>query len=376
MTKKEMKQIPMVDLQAELQLIRKPILEKVTEILDSGKYILGEEGEMLENSIAEYIGVSHALGVGNGTDALQLALKALNINPGDEVITTPFTFFATGEAIAQAGARPVFVDIEEETYNIDPSKIEQAITENTKAIIIVHLFGKAANMQEIMKLAKTHNLWVIEDACQAFGTEYNGKKAGSIGDIGCFSFFPSKNLGAFGDAGLITTDNKNIYKTIKHLRNHGSARKYYHSSIGVNSRLDELQAGMLRVKLNYLDIFLHHRSEIARRYTESFAPASLIKTPPVPERRDHTFHQYCIEVNRRDQLAAALNNHGIASAIYYPIPLHLQEAFHYLHYKKGDFPIAEKVADRILALPISPTMSYRDQDYIISKVKYFLKNNE
>lgn len=369
----KMNQIPMMDLKEELALIKSPILATLTEVLDSGEYILGEKGAQLEKLIAEYAQASYGLGVANGTDALQLSLQALNIGPGDEVITTPFTFFATAEVIAQVGAKPVFVDIEEETYNINPSKIKDALTKNTKAIIVVHLYGQTAKMEEIMKLAKTHNLYVIEDACQAIGAEYNGRRVGAIGDIGCFSFFPSKNLGAFGDAGLVVTNQSKLYEKVCKLRNHGSEEKYLHSSIGMNSRLDEFQAAILLVKLNHLDIFLHKRKEVARRYTEHLN--NLLKTPSIIEDRKHTFHQYCIELNNRDELAVALKNNGIASAIYYPIPLHLQPAFNYLHYKKGDFPIAEKTAERILALPISPMLSFHNQDSIISTVQKFLENN-
>lgn len=373
MSNNKYNQIPMIDLKEELKLIRTPILEALIEVLDSGEYILGEKGEKLERLVAQYAGASYGIGVANGTDALTLSLQALNIGPGDEVITTPFTFFATAEAIAQVGAKPVFVDIEEDTYNMDPSKMEETITQNTKAIIVVHLYGQVAKMEEIMKIAEAHDLRVIEDACQAIGSEYDGKRIGALGDIGCFSFFPSKNLGAFGDAGLIVTNQNKLYERVLELRNHGSEKKYHHSSIGMNSRLDEFQAAILLVKLNYLDIFLHKRKEVARRYTESLH--HLLKTPPISENRNHTFHQYCIELGSRDELASELKSKGIASAIYYPIPLHLQQAFDYLQYKKGDFPIAEKVAERILALPISPTLTFQSQDYVISTIKNFLKNN-
>ncbi|WP_068672718.1 DegT/DnrJ/EryC1/StrS aminotransferase family protein [Oceanobacillus sp. Castelsardo] len=363
--------IPMIDLKEELKLIRTPILEMMTEVLDSGEYILGEKGEQLEKIIASYVQASYGLGTANGTDALLLALKALDIGPGDEVITTPLTFFATGEVIAEVGAKPIFVDIDEETYNIDPTKIEKAITKNTKAILVVHLYGKAANMKDIMDIADAYGLKVIEDACQAIGTEYNGKRVGAIGDVGCFSFFPSKNLGAFGDAGFIVTNQKEIYEKIKSLRNHGSKKKYHHSLIGMNSRMDEFQAAVLLVKFNFLDIFLHKRKEVAKRYSEDLP--SILRTPDKHNNREHTFHQYCIELDKRDELASFLNNKGIATAVYYPIPLHLQEAFDYLNYKLGDFPVAEKVAKRILALPISPTLTFRDQNYIISCVKHFLQ---
>ncbi|MFD1848472.1 DegT/DnrJ/EryC1/StrS family aminotransferase [Oceanobacillus bengalensis] len=363
--------IPMVDLKAELKSIRTPVLEMVSEVLDSGVYIQGEKVEKLEKIVASYVEASYGLGVGNGTDALLLSIKALDIGPGDEVITTPFTFFATGEAIAEAGATPVFVDIEEDTYNINPLEIEKAITENTKAIIVVHLFGKVANMKQIMEIAKTHHLKVIEDACQAIGSEYEGKRVGAIGDIGCFSFFPSKNLGAYGDAGFIVTNQQGLYEKMKMLRNHGSEKKYQHALIGMNSRLDELQAGILLVKFNFLDTFLQKRKEIANRYTESLS--SFLKTPQIYNNRAHTFHQYCIELDDRDKLAAYLQDSGISSAIYYPIPLHLQQAFSHYNYKKGDFPVAERTAERILALPISPMLTSIDQTKIIATVNEFVE---
>lgn len=365
--------IPMVDLKEELKWIRTPILNKLTEVLDSGDYILGEKGEQLEKAIANYIGSSFSLGVGNGTDALTLSLLALDIGPGDEVITTPFTFFATAEAIAQVGARPVFVDIEKDTYNMDPAKIEEVITDKTKAIIVVHLFGRACDMEPIMEIARNFHLKVVEDACQSIGTEYHGQKTGAIGDIGCFSFFPSKSLGAFGDAGMITTNEKELYDKLSQLRNHGSEKKYEHALIGMNSRLDEFQAAVLLVKLYYLDLFLQKRKEIAKTYTANLN--ALVKTPVVPQGKEHTFHQYCIELDQRDELAAELKKSGIASAIYYPIPLHLQEAFRYLSYQKGDFPMAEQAAQRILALPIFPMLSLQQQNIIISTIKRFLENN-
>lgn len=365
--------IPMVDLKEELEILGEPIYKVLKEVLISGEYILGKKGKELEKQIASYVGASYGIGVANGTDALYLALRALDIGPGDEVITTPFTFFATGEAIALAGAKPVFADIEEDTYNINPLKIREKVTSNTKAIIVVHLYGQAANMKAIMEIAHEFNLKVVEDACQAIGTEYNGRRVGGIGDIGCFSFFPSKNLGAYGDAGMIVTNDKSIHEKLNALRNHGSQSKYIHSSIGINSRLDELQAAILLVKLNYLDIFLHQRREIAKKYTTELE--GLVKTPPIIETREHTFHQYCIELDNRDQLASFLQEKGIASAIYYPIPLHLQEALRYLNYQEGDFPVTEKAANRVLALPIFPSMNFEKQDKIISAIKMFLKKN-
>lgn len=366
--------IPMVDLKEELEFLREPILKAVTEVLDSGEYILGPKGRLLEKQVAEYVGASHGIGVANGTDALYLALRALNIGHGDEVITTPFTFFATAEAIAQVGATPVFVDIEADTYNINPKEIKKKITPRTKAIIVVHLYGQAAKMDEIMDIANRFNLKVVEDACQAIGTEFNGKRAGAIGYIGCFSFFPSKNLGAYGDAGMIVTNDSELYQKIISLRNHGSQIRYIHSTIGVNSRLDEFQAAILLIKLKYLDSFLHHRREIANRYTAELD--RLVKTPPIIETREHTFHQYCIETDDRDKVSAYLQQNGIASAIYYPIPLHLQEAFHHLNYQEGDFPISEKAAKRILALPIFPSMTIEKQNQIVSVLKTYFSSKK
>ncbi|MCM3575434.1 MULTISPECIES: DegT/DnrJ/EryC1/StrS family aminotransferase [Mesobacillus] len=359
--------IPMVDLKKEYELYGEPIKQSVLKVLESGSYILGERGKQFEDELAKYLGCRYAAGVANGTDALLLALEALGIGAGDEVITTPFTFYATGEMIARAGAEPVFVDIEPETYNIDPDKIEAAITEKTKAIIVVHLFGKAAEMDAIMKIASSYNLKVIEDACQAIGTEHEGKKAGTIGDIGCFSFFPSKNLGAFGDAGMTVTNDKDINDKICQLRNHGSKERYIHCDIGVNSRLDEIQAAVLIEKIKLLDLFLFKRMGIANTYTRELK--ELVKTPPSRSDREHTYHQYCIESDNRDKLSSHLNDMGIATGIYYPVPLHLQKAFSYLNYKEGDFPVAEKAAKKILALPINPTMTVSDQEFIISEIK-------
>ncbi|SFQ31745.1 DegT/DnrJ/EryC1/StrS family aminotransferase [Salibacterium halotolerans] len=361
--------IPMVDLQKEIDLLKAPLLKEMKTVLKSGEYVLGAKGKELENQIAAYTGTAHAVGVANGTDALYLSLKALNIGPGDEVITTPFTFFATAEAIALTGAVPVFADIKEQTYTIDPEKIKEAVTTKTKAVIVVHLFGKAADMEDILELAEKYNMKVIEDACQAVGTKIKDKKAGGIGNIGCFSFFPSKNLGAFGDGGMIVTNEQNICDNVRELRNHGSQMRYQHSSIGVNSRLDEMQAAGLLVKLKYLDLFLHKRKEIAKRYTEQLN--RYVKTPETREQEGRTYHQYCIETAQRDELAAHLKKSGIASAVYYPVPLHLQEAFHYLGHQKGSFPVSEKTAERILALPIYPELSIKKQNYIISNVIRF-----
>ncbi|MFS0824112.1 DegT/DnrJ/EryC1/StrS family aminotransferase [Bacillus sp. 1P02SD] len=361
--------IPMVDLTEELKLLGNTIKKSVLEVIESGSYILGDKGKNFEKQISEYLNAKYSAGVANGSDALLLALEAMEIGEGDEVITTPFTFFATAEMIARVGATPVFVDIEPETYNIDPRKIEAAITEKTKAIMVVHLFGKAAEMDQILEIADKHQLKIIEDAAQAIGTVYKEKKVGQIGDIGCFSFFPSKNLGAFGDAGIVVTNNMEAYERLCCLRNHGSTERYVHSHIGVNSRLDEIQAAVLIEKLKMLEFFLDNRREIANNYTSELS--NLLKTPPTILDRSHTFHQYCIQTEKRDELITYLEKKGITSSIYYPIPLHLQQAFHFLNYQKGDFPISERVAKEILALPIFPMMTESQQEYIISALKEF-----
>jgi UDP-2-acetamido-2-deoxy-ribo-hexuluronate aminotransferase len=361
--------IPMVDLIEELKLMGNSIKKSVHEVIDSGSYILGDKGRNFEQQISEYLNAKYSVGVANGSDALLLALEAMEIGEGDEVITTPFTFFATAEMITRVGATPVFVDIEPETYNIDPTKIEAAITEKTKAILVVHLFGKTAEMDQILKIAKGHQLIIIEDAAQAMGTVYKGKKVGQIGDIGCFSFFPSKNLGAFGDAGIVVTNHMEANEKLNCLRNHGSTERYVHSLIGVNSRLDEIQAAILIEKLKMLEYFLDNRRDIANKYTSELS--KLFKTPPTILDRSHTFHQYCIQTEKRDELSKFLEKKGIASAIYYPIPLHLQQAFQFLNYQKGDFPISESVAKEILALPIFPMMTELQQEYIISAAKEF-----
>jgi UDP-2-acetamido-2-deoxy-ribo-hexuluronate aminotransferase len=361
--------IPMVDLLGELHYFKNDIFHSIKEVIESGSFILGEKGNELEKQIANYVGASYGAGVGNGTDALFLALKALDIGPGDEVITTPFTFFASGEVIANVGATPKFVDINPNTYNLDPQKVKAAITTKTKAIIIVHIFGQSAEMDELLKIAKTFNIKVIEDACQAIGTEYKGRRVGGLGDIGCFSFFPSKNLGAFGDAGMIVTNSEELCNKVVELRNHGSKVKYEHSILGYNSRLDEIQAAILLEKLKHLDTFLARRREIANKYTVELT--SIVKTPPTIHNRHHTFHQYCIETPLRDSLSKYLHQNQISTSIYYPIPLHLQKAFNYLQYQEGDFPISEKVSNSVLALPISPALTNDQQEYIIRHIKEF-----
>lgn len=362
--------IPMLDTKSDLKLYEEEIVKEVLEVIRGGEYIFGPKSKQLEKEISEYLGVKYALGLANGTDALILALKALGIKEGDEVITTPFTFFATAESIAHVGAKPVFVDIEEETFNIDPEEISKKITSKTKAIIVVHLFGLSAKMDEIMKIAKENDLYVIEDACQALGTVYKGKNAGSIGDIGCFSFYPTKNLGACGDAGMLTTNSEEIKDKVIQLRNHGSEERYVHSSIGVNSRLDEIQAAILLVKLKHFEDMLDKRNFIAKTYYKGLKN-NFHLTEHV-QSREHTYHQYSFRVEKREEFMDYLKGKGISTMIYYPIPLHLQTAFNYLNYQKGDFPIAEKISDEIISLPIYPTLPFELQQSIIQSVNGFL----
>lgn len=363
------------DLKKQYQSIKKEIDRAIKNVLESGQFVGGMEVEKFEKYIAKFCGIKYAISVNSGTDALFLSLKALGIGPGDEVITTPFTFIATAEVIANLGAKPVFVDIDFGTFNIDSPKIKEKITKRTKAIIPVHLFGQMAEMKEIMKIAKKYNLFVIEDAAQAIGAEYKGKKAGTIGDIGCFSFFPSKNLGAYGDGGMIITNNKKLAEKIRLLRNHGSSpkNKYLNLILGTNSRLDAIQSAILRVKLKYLKNWIKKRQEIAKYYDQNLKGVGDIITPEIFSNRTHTFHQYTIRTKHRDELKKFLEKNGIPTMIYYPIPLHLQPCFKYLGYKKGDFPEAEKTSKEVLSLPIYPELSKKEQDFIIEKIKKFFK---
>jgi UDP-2-acetamido-2-deoxy-ribo-hexuluronate aminotransferase len=361
--------IPQLDLKAEYESIKEEIQKSIHAVLESGSYVLGNKGKQIEKALAEYVGTSYGIGVANGTDALLLSLEAMSIGREDEVITTPFTFFSTAEVIARAGAKPVFVDIDPITYNMNPALIEQAITKKTKAIIVVHLFGQSSDMEKIMQIAKNNDLKIIEDACQSIGATFKGKKVGSFGETGCFSFFPTKNLGTYGDGGMVVTSDKDLYEKICALRNHGSLTKYVHFDIGLNSRLDEIQAAILQVKLKRLDGWNQKRREIANRYSEKLM--GLVKTPDVTNDREHVFHQYSIEIEDRDELASYLYQRKIATGIYYPLPLHLQIAFHGLHYQKGDFPIAENVSKKILALPLYPMLKECEQDFVISSIKEF-----
>ena len=346
--------VPMVDLRKQFEEIKEEVFHVLTEILESSKYILGPKVLEFEKKVAVYHGVREAIGVASGTDALHLAIDALGIGEGDEVITTPFTFFATVEAILYTGATPVFVDIEPDTLNIDVSQIEANITGKTKALLPVHLFGHPADMRTILNIAKKHRLKMIEDCAQSFGTEANGKKVGSIGDAGCFSFYPSKNLGGYGDGGMIILNSTRVADTIRELRNHGSRGSYRHKRVGFNSRLDEIQAGILLVKLIRIDEYNRKRRQNASFYNNLLADK--VKCPVEKKGAYHVYHQYTIMSRKRDEIQQKLKENGISSVIYYPVPLHLQKALKFLGYQKGDFPVTEKAAKEVLSLPMYPEL--------------------
>lgn len=364
--------IPLLDLKSQFRELKSEIMPVIEEVCDSQMFILGDKVSHFEEIAAAYCKSSHALAVSSGSDALLISLMAEGIGNGDEVITTPYTFFATAGAIHRVGAKCVFVDIDPNSYNINPALIEAAITPNTRAIIPVHLYGQCANMDAIMKIAKAHNLIVIEDAAQAIGAECNGKTACSIGDYGCTSFFPSKNLGAFGDAGLITTNDDAKANIVTYLRNHGMNPKYYHKYVGGNFRMDALQAAILTVKIKYLDKWTSQRQQNAALYDSLFENAANIVTPQIaPWTTRHVRNQYIIRIKDglRDKVWNGLKESGIGCDVYYPVPLHLQECFRYLGYSKGDFPESEQAALETLAIPIYPGMTEEQISLVADKVK-------
>jgi dTDP-4-amino-4,6-dideoxygalactose transaminase len=370
--------VPLLDLKAQYASIKEEIRAALDEVLESQIFILGPKVEEFEKKIASYSHVNHAVGVSSGSDALLISLMALDIGPGDEVITSPFTFFATAGVIARLQAVPVFVDIDPVTYNIAPEKIEAAVTPRTKAIIPIHLFGQCADMQPIMEIAAKHGLIVIEDAAQSLGAEYRGRRAGAIGHLGIFSFFPSKNLGGFGDGGMVVTNDEVLYERVKVLRVHGAKPKYYHKIVGGNFRLDAIQAAVISVKMKYLDGWSQKRRDNAGSYDRQLAEARPIDIVlPKAVYRDggdrdyHIYNQYTIRTKQRDGLQRFLKDNGIGTEIYYPLPLHLQECFKDLGYKKGDFPIAEESAGAVLSLPIYPELSTAQKDYIVEKIREF-----
>lgn len=390
--------IPLIDLKAQYKSVSEDLDRVTKEVLSSANYIMGKNVVEFEKEFAEYIGVKHAISVGNGTDALVIALKSLGIGSGDEVITSTFTYFASAESISAVGATPVFVDVEKETFNIDPAKIEEKITKKTKAIIPVHIFGQSARMDEINEIAKKHNLKVIEDAAQAVGSKYKGKMIGTLGDAACFSFFPTKNLSCAGDGGMIVTNDDNIAIVARALRTHGSGEngqkafnflnnikeeietskdgddtvynplKYYNYLIGFNSRLDAIQAAILRVKLPHLDKWNEGRRKIAKIYDEKLKNSNVV-TPVVDKENDPIYHQYVLQCEDRETMLTKLKEKGVATGVYYPVPLHLQKVYKDLGYKEGDMPVAEYLSHRTFAIPVYPELTETEVDYIIESIK-------
>jgi dTDP-4-amino-4,6-dideoxygalactose transaminase len=367
--------VPMLDLTEQYQELRSEVLEVLDQVMSSSRFILGDNVKKLEQDIAQFSNVSHGIGVANGSDAIHIALQALEIGPGDEVITTAFTFFATGGAIVRVGATPVYVDIDPVTFNIDPAKVEEAITEKTKAIIPVHLYGQMADMDSLSKIALKHKLAIVEDAAQAIGAKQNGKSVGELGSAATYSFFPTKNLGAYGDGGMIVTNNDDVAEKSRVIRVHGSKPKYYHHVLGYNSRLDELQAAVLNVKFPHLEEWSKLRRKKAAIYTHLLNESlgEKVVTPVEREGNYHVFHQYTIQVENRDELQKFLNEQGVSTMIYYPLPLHLQPVFKDLGYKEGDLPLAEKVAKKALSLPMFPELKVEQQEYVVAKIAEFFK---
>jgi len=364
-------QVPLLDLKAQYKTIRNEVLAAISEVLESQQCIGGPKVAELEEKIAALSNCKYAVGTSSGTDAILNGLMSLDISPGDEVVTTPFTFFATVGCIARVGARPVFADIDPRTYNINPDLIESLMTEKTKAIMPVHLFGQMADMEPIMEIADKYKLFVIEDAAQSITSTYKSRKAGSIGTAGCFSFFPSKNLGAAGDGGMVVTNDEQLYHRLEIMRNHGANPKYYHKYVGGNFRLDPIQAAVLLVKLPHLDKWSQARRHNAAFYDEKFA-STVVKTPYISPDCVSIYNQYVIRIPKRDQLVAYLKEKGIGCEIYYPHPMHLQKCLRYLGYKKGDFPEAEKAAEEVLAIPIYPELTDQMKEYVAETILSFL----
>ena len=366
-------QVPLLDLKAQYATIKDEIMPAMAAVMETQYFINGPEVAEFEKLVADYSNCKTAVGVSSGTDALLCSLMTLGIGAGDEVITTPYTFFATVGSIWRTGARPVFVDIEPDTFNIDPTKIESAVTEKTKAIIPVHLFSQMADMDPIMEIAEKHNLYVIEDAAQAIGATQAGKKAGSLGTTGCFSFFPSKNLGGFGDGGMVVTQDEELGERMRQSRNHGSKPKYYHKWVGGNFRLDTLQAAVLIVKLRHLDDWHAARRTNAAKYNELFADVDEVVTPIIREYNESTYNYYVIRTPRRDEARQYLKDNNIGHEVYYPLSLHEQECFAELGCKRGDFPESEKAADETLALPIYPELTDEQIHFVVDTIKSFLR---
>ncbi|HEX8852737.1 MAG TPA: DegT/DnrJ/EryC1/StrS family aminotransferase [Pyrinomonadaceae bacterium] len=371
--------VPLLDLREQYEGLREELRAAVEAVLDSQQFILGREVRLLEEELARYTGARHAVGCASGSDALLLALKALDLRPLEEVLTTPFSFFATAGSIVHAGARPRFVDIDPQTYNLDPSLVDSAITERTRALMPVHLYGQCAEMTPLLAVAARHGLPVVEDAAQAIGATDEGRQAGSMGAIGCFSFYPTKNLGAAGDAGMLTTNDEQLAERLRRLRVHGGATEYHHAEVGFNSRLDTIQAAVLRVKLPHLDSWTRARRERAATYTRLFEETGLTADLTPPQTRPaaaHIFHQYVVRVHdgRRDALAAHLRECGVGTKIYYPVPLHRQDCFASLGYREGELPESERAARETLALPIYPELKEEQQHYVVESIQRFFRH--
>jgi dTDP-4-amino-4,6-dideoxygalactose transaminase len=377
-SKTQMTKVPLLDLQAQYETIRNEVRTAVDRVFDSQQFVLGAEVQALEEEIARYSQTKSAIGCASGSDAVLLALMSCGVGAGDEVITTPFSFFATAGAVARLGARPVFVDIDERTFNLNPSLVDAALTERTKAIMPVHLYGQCAEMNPLIELSQSRGIPIIEDAAQAIGAEDHGRRAGSMGTIGCFSFYPSKNLGGAGDGGMLVTNDLDHGRRLHMLRVHGEETKYHHKLVGINSRLDSLQAAVLRVKLPHLDAWSTERQRKAQQYELMFVDVGLseqIEVPFVRSNARHIFHQFVVRVRggRRDALREHLRECGVGTDVYYPVPLHLQECFSYLGYKEGDLPVGETAAKETLALPVYPELTDEQQDYVVSKVAEFFR---
>ena len=364
--------VPFIDFSEQYNEIKDEIFTGLEEVFKKGNYILGQPEKDFESEFASYCGAAYGVGVNSGTDALHMAMRAIGVGPQDEVIVPAFTFIATVLAVSYTGAKPVMVDVQDSTYNMDPKKFEESITKNTKAVIVVHLYGQPADMDEILSIAKKHNIAVVEDACQAHGTSYKGKKVGSIGDLGCFSFYPTKSLGAFGDGGMVTTDNKEIYEKILMLRDYGRTDRYNHAFKGYNTRLDTVQAVILSAKLKRLDSWNSMRAKMADLYIKLLDDKKEIIVPVTKEDRIHIYQTFVVRVPNRDKILDAMKEKGVGVLIHYPIPLHLQEAYKDLGYKNGDFSISEEVGNSILSLPMFPHISEEQVKYVATTLKSLL----
>ena len=368
--------VPLLDLKAQFRSLHAEILAEIQTVCDEQGFILGPRVVAFEESVARYIGSRYAIGCASGSDALLLSLMAMGVKAGDEVITIPFTFFATAGSISRLGAKPVFVDIQADTFNIDPALIERAITPRTKAIIPVHLFGQCADMAAINEIATRKKLYVIEDACQAIGAAQQEQRAGILGDTGCFSFFPSKNLGGFGDGGLVTTNDKALADSMAMLRVHGSQVRYLHEAIGFNSRLDALQAAVLQVKLQYLDQWNEGRRRNAERYRQLFArtkQVDCVVLPPTRPGNFHVYNQFTVRVPKRDELRVFLKEKGVGTEVYYPLPMHLQNCYRELGHEKGSFPLSEQAAEEVMSIPIYPELTEAQQGYVVETIAEFYR---